>query len=376
MRFVFLFLLCCLVTTEAFAHQHEYSELLGDGKISSQPQAGYIWSCQQNFNENAPGAGNPGPWMRDGKWFPSEKPHVSGDVAWPNASISITLESGNRVIRANNLPSHTTGVYPIQSTDPVSAYDRNPSSISAQTILLTLPANPAVAAQPSCVGMGMIGFALTGTAIFNGFDAGGRDAAAHELLDKCDGHPQQDGQYHYHSFSACMKDASGRTGHHSDLVGYALDGFGIFGPIGESGEELQDSDLDACHGHTHKVMWDGKMQSIYHYHMTHEFPYSIGCFRGTPLQVQDGHHPGGFQHDGAPQGSSGGQGASPAGPVGMMPPERGRQIMESAARILNVSPEQLHQAVGPPPPDFNRASQQLGIPAEKIRAAFDQARGQ
>jgi len=29
------------------------------------------------------------------------------------------------------------------------------------------------------------------------------------------------------------------------------------------------------------VMWDGKMQNIYHYHLNREFPYAVGCFRGA-----------------------------------------------------------------------------------------------
>jgi len=380
MRFVLL-LLGCLLSTAAFAHQAEYSEPLGDGKISSAPQAGYIWSCQQNFNANAPGAQVVGSWIRNGKWFPDEKIHVQGDVAWPNSSISITAENGQRVIRANNLPTHATGVFPVQQTDPAFRIDRNPNSIAAQNILLTLPLEPVVAEQPSCLGMGMIGFTLTGTALFNGLDAGGRDAAAHEVLDKCDGHPPRDGQYHYHRYSPCMADVSGNAGHHSDLVGYALDGFGIYGLHGETGDELTNADLDACHGHSHKILWNGRMQEIYHYHMTREYPYSLGCFKGTPLQLQlqrNNPHDGSAPHDGGPQGSSSGEGAFVPGsvPTGAMSPDRGRRIMETAARLLNVNPEQLRQAVGPPPPDFTRASQQLGIPAEQIKAAFEQARGQ
>jgi hypothetical protein len=38
--------------------------------------------------------------------------------------------------------------------------------------------------------------------------------------------------------------------------------------------------LDECHGHTHPVMWDGKIKNIYHYHLNNEFPYAVGCFRG------------------------------------------------------------------------------------------------
>ena len=35
-------------------------------------------------------------------------------------------------------------------------------------------------------------------------------------------------------------------------------------------------DLDACHGHKHKV--GGRR--VYHYHATREFPYTLGCFSG------------------------------------------------------------------------------------------------
>jgi hypothetical protein len=64
------------------------------------------------------------------------------------------------------------------------------------------------------------------------------------------------------------------------LLGYAFDGFGIYGPKGETGSLLSTSDLDDCHGHTHQLNWDGQIISIYHYHMSADFPYSIGCFRG------------------------------------------------------------------------------------------------
>ena len=42
------------------------------------------------------------------------------------------------------------------------------------------------AASPSCVG-GTIGVSVLGVPIYSAFDAGGRDAAAHEVQDECDG---------------------------------------------------------------------------------------------------------------------------------------------------------------------------------------------
>jgi hypothetical protein len=123
--------------------------------------------------------------------------------------------------------------------------------------------------------------ATTGVLIFNGFDAGKRDAVAYEVQDKCDGHPEKTGQYHYHDLSRCISDSG--TGH-SGLIGYAFDGFGIFGLRGESGKELTNQDLDECHGHTHEILWEGKKVSMYHYHSTREFPYTVGCFKGKSYE--------------------------------------------------------------------------------------------
>jgi hypothetical protein len=209
-------------------------------------------------------------------------------VTWPNARISVSREGDLRVVRANNLPNHPTGVFPIAASDSAFQYDRNPNGIREQTILISLPADPVAEAVPSCVPMGMIGFALSGAAIFNALDAQGRDAPAHEVQDKCGGHPEMRGQYHYHDWSKCLVDSAGARGAHSSLVGYANDGFGIYGLFGEGGGRLTNDDLDACHGHTHTIEWDGKMVRMYHYHMTAEYPYTIGCFVGRPVLARGG----------------------------------------------------------------------------------------
>ncbi|MDA4845579.1 YHYH protein [Hoeflea poritis] len=340
---------------------------LGDDKISDAPRAGYVFSCQQRFNKNTPGAHASGDWLGTATWDPDRKPHVQGSVTWP-AEISIQREGERRVIRANNLPTHPTGTFPIQRSDPAYQYDRNNGRITAQDILLEMPAVPEIAASPSCVPMGMIGFTLTNAAQYNALDGRGDDAPAHEMQDKCGGHPQQTGQYHYHNMTPCIDDTRSQPGGHSDLIGYAIDGFGLFGKYGEGGRKLTNQDLDACHGHSHAINWDGEARTLYHYHMTDEYPYSIGCFMGTPANL-----PGSM--GGAPQGPDdgprqgrGGPENRPGGPGGP------QQVLANAAAQLGVSADALRRAVGPPPPDFQRASRMLGIPADEIRRALDAAR--
>lgn len=250
---------------------------------SSGPEEGYVYSCQSSFMGQGPST--VGPWVNvaANTWDLETKSEVEGSVSWAAASFSNTTSGSDRIITTNDLPQSpsTSGTFPISPSDPAYQYDMNPNSIFAQNLTFDLPLNPTEAAEPSCVNMGPIGVMLTGVVLYNALDALGRDAAAHEVLDSCWGHPDQSGTYHYHMLSPCMSDPG--TGH-SNLLGYALDGFGIYGPRGEDGEALTSADLDACHGHTHAITWNGKTVVMYHYHLTYDYPYSVGCYRGTPIQ--------------------------------------------------------------------------------------------
>lgn len=250
---------------------------VGDGKYSTSPQVGYVFSCITSFNGG--GAQGTGNWMNsDGTWDATKKAIVDGSITWPG-SFTISVQGDQRIFTGNDLPNHPTGTFPVSASDDAYAVDRNPNSIREQSITLSLPVNPTAAFQPNCVG-GEVGIMLSGVVIFSAFDAAGRDAVAHEVQDNCDGHPQRTGFYHYHSLSDCIVDTS--TNGHSSLVGYAFDGYGIFGYYGEDGAEVTNEDLDQCHGHTHIIEWDGQMVEMYHYHATHEFPYVVGCFHGQP----------------------------------------------------------------------------------------------
>jgi len=283
---------CFAISVALFASgaiAHEGHRTLGDSKISSSPKRGYIYSCQQTFNPNAPGAGNSGDWIDGDTVYPDRKPTVDGKVKWPDRDISINVRGDTRIIRANGLPKHKTGIYPIQQSDDAYAYDRNPNAIEEQSIVLKLPADPEEANNASCVPMGMIGFTVKGVALFNGLDAAGRDAPAYEIQDKWGGHPEAQGLYHFHHLAPGMKKGVDKRGH-SKLIGYALDGFGIYGEYEKTKsngkkKKIKNKHLDACHGHVGKVMWDGEIRKMYHYHMTYEYPFSIGCFRGKPVSA-------------------------------------------------------------------------------------------
>jgi hypothetical protein len=266
---------------------------VGDEKFStSAAKKGTVYMCNDNFvPDSQAGAQTRGPWfIGTTQWNVNKKYAVRGSVKW-NQNITNKLESGKRVITTNDLPDHVTGTFPVASSDPAYAYDRNPNTIKSQALTYTLTEGPAYSATPKCMG-GEVGIILTGVALFNGFDAGGRDAGAWEIQDGCQGHPQGSGIYHYHTLSSCIRDISVGT-----VIGFALDGFPITGPkVGEK-NYLTTDDLDDCHGIVSEITLDGKKTRTYHYVMTQDFPYSASCFRATATQ-SPGQHSGGQQQSG------------------------------------------------------------------------------
>ena len=59
----------------------------------------------------------------------------------------------------------------------------------------------------------------------------------------------------------------------------------MFGPRDVGGVNVTNAMLDECHGHSHSIQWDNATVDMYHYHLNNEYPYSIGCFRGTPANI-------------------------------------------------------------------------------------------
>ena len=245
---------------------------VGDGRVTDHPSAGSVYACQKVFRV---GARHAGPWFHGDTWDPAEKPHVKGRVMWPEANFTLIRRSGNLGITSNGLPvGQPTGIFPISTRDPAYQYDTNPNSIKAQDLSFEIPAVPVRADKPGCLPMGMIGFTITGVAIYNALDDAGRDAAAHEVQDLCDGHPQGKGQYHYHSASPCLPGAEKDT-----LTGWALDGYPILSMRDSHGTMVTNTDLDECHGRPETVTVNGRSYN-YAYRFTREYPYTLGCFSG------------------------------------------------------------------------------------------------
>jgi hypothetical protein len=251
---------------------------LGDTELTTTtPARGKLYSCTP-ANPSAPGSNRARiDWIdfTANSWNLLRKPFLpAGSFTAPPGTATVTETATSRIIAVNNLPKDgKIGDWPMTRYSALTAIDPNPGTPSARNYTFELPLVPAAGLSPSCVSLGAIGATLNGVVLYNAMDARGNDAVAHEIVDAFGGHPAMT-DYHYH-FVPERLDAAPLADGHSGLVGYIRDGFPLYGYRGTGGVELRNTDLDECHGHSHGALG-------YHYHATLEYPYTIGCYRGTP----------------------------------------------------------------------------------------------
>jgi len=238
------------------------------------------------------------PWVDGTTIDVSKIAYVQGSVTW-QSEFSMTTTATERTLVGNGLPNHPTGQYPVQEgTAAFDYYSALPAMgyanaaeipVGPYDLDVTIPRDPQPNDKPSCVRWVFEGVVSQTGAAWHAEIAADSSFKVHDPisalpLDECWGHPYHT-QGHDPAYSWKGFPDQGEASQHSPLFGYAIDGFGVFGPRGESGNLVTNDDLDECHGHTHEIDWDGEKKVMYHYHVNNEYPYSIGCYRGTPIAL-------------------------------------------------------------------------------------------
>jgi hypothetical protein len=256
---------------------------------------------------SAPFDGEMSAWLRDGD------KDLEGNIVQSDRlvadNVTVRFDSTSMIIHTHGLPNHPTGKFPQEGFG-------NPNFIQEQDEAFYIPLNPKV--NPNHVAtardnsnhalpMGPIGVAVNGVVFFNPFDANSQDAT--DLMDRCCGHPSPDNLYHYHKYPICINSPWADTGDkHSALIGWAFDGFPIYGPYASPGIMAKDVTgpyaLNEFNIHT-------DADRGWHYQVTPgKFPYIIGGYWGyADKRDMDHRHSGG-----------GGMGPPPDGGFGPPPP--------------------------------------------------------
>lgn len=154
-------------------------------------------------------------------------------------------QTGYNGLPANvTLVRHSAGfVYPSSAGIPgysIGPWPGNPNIPANQNWVFRITKTPTVATTQTSTPLGVIGVLINGVPFFNALDAMSynnlniwhRNAMYWEAtsFDACKGHPAPGGVYHPHQFPACVAPTSPQQ--HSAIIGFAFDGFPIYGPYG------------------------------------------------------------------------------------------------------------------------------------------------
>ncbi|MEY3013781.1 MAG: hypothetical protein RIT45_2516 [Pseudomonadota bacterium] len=257
---------------------------------------------------------------------------------YPKPTLSAACEADEVVIKSNTIPHYS---FVAMTPNPLQAVDNT----------YRFPRAPKAAAQTTAIPLlGRIGVAVNGMPLFGPNEAAQPaesawgDPVYNQITDECTGHTAA--EYHYHALQQkCLtmaamvaepwKLADVDASQPSPVLGYALDGFAIYGPYEckdagcssvvemKSGyDQIADPKKDAWDAYKHVGSTDPQRLDAcnghvgpggdYHYHATATFPYILGCYRGTPDTTSGTDGGGGGGGDG---GGGGGGGGGPGQPT-------------------------------------------------------------
>lgn len=190
-------------------------------------------------------------------------------------NATVNCDSTYAYIGANGLATHTM-MNGITATNLQVPTAQNFFGSNAWKI----PLAPAIANTTTTAVDGPIGVAVNGIPIFNPCKQGGcqnGDTKVLGELDVCNGHAGRADDYHYHAAPNCVM--AGKAANYWDThpVGWALDGFAIFGYNNADGSVASRDSV--CGGNTSPAP---NAPAGYSYHVTDASPYVLSCFRGTP----------------------------------------------------------------------------------------------
>lgn len=156
---------------------------------------------------------------------------ATGYAGIPSNVQTVQYSANNVYVSCTCIPGYSIG-----------PWAGNPNVAANQNFVFRITRNPQQnTGAATTVGLGHIGVWSNGVSIFNADDGQTylnqgvwhRNAYFFEgpSFDNCLGHPEAHGEYHHHVNPRCLYDATDST-HHSPIIGYAFDGFPVYGAYG------------------------------------------------------------------------------------------------------------------------------------------------
>ena len=161
-------------------------------------------------------------WVRSTGYFNST---TSLNNVW-----KVTYSASYVYVYTNSLPSWS----------PIGPWKNNPNKATGQNLIAKISRIPVWAASKSATSLGPIGVLTNGVAFFNANDGQSyknygvwyRNALVFEgaSFDGCAAHPDVSGTYHVHINPVCLYNYTSKfNSTHSPLIGFAFDGYPVYG---------------------------------------------------------------------------------------------------------------------------------------------------
>lgn len=192
-----------------------------------------------------------------------------------NDSVTVTCSSSQALISSDTYPDHDmmTGIVGSNEQLPV------PADYAAP-----IPLKPSLGSTP-ITRDAALGVAINGVPIYD-YTGGGEmtvedlhhhqtkhDTLLTKQLDVCGGHAGRGDDYHYHVKPTCMIENMANAGD-SAIIGWAFDGFPIYGDNNPDGTPIAVGVLDVCNGQADDTYG-------YRYHTSEDAPYIVQCLMGN-----------------------------------------------------------------------------------------------
>lgn len=197
-------------------------------------------------------------------------------------AVSVDCKDGKAIVRSNTYPGHTlmTGIVATNEQVPVPAED----------YAAPIPLEPVLGDTPQTRDAAL-GVAVNGVPIFD--YTGGGEMTAEDLhhhqtqhdtlqtkqLDVCGGHAGRGDDYHYHVKPECMIAQMKNQGD-AAIIGWAFDGFPIYGDNNPDGIPIAAGTLDVCNGQRDATFG-------YRYHTSAAAPYIVQCLMGMVADMRE-----------------------------------------------------------------------------------------
>jgi hypothetical protein len=211
--------------------------------------------CPTNVKD---GKDKGGIWFKDGKVYDVDGAFVASlNVFYSDSKWKLVNDDGSIRI-TNTKEAFEAAARP--DVDPLYnnyCVEGRPEWYTTKEATYTIPATPIYQKTPTRLGRDGIGVAFNGVR----FDAPAPLNAiltAHTLapFDDNGGHMNPHAGYHYHAATGQIK-AIAQSDNHAPMIGYALDGFGLFALLDK--DQKEPTNLDESRGHSDAVRG-------YHYH--------------------------------------------------------------------------------------------------------------